>query len=70
MYIKSNDIIYKLNNLENVNDSKPTLEELKQIRNIISEGMLVCKKLYEKSGSVDDAIKLYYRLLYSHEVFD
>ena len=69
MYIKSNNIIDKLNSLENVTDTKPTFEEMKQIRHVISEGILFCKKLYEKSGSVDEAIKLYYRLIYPREEF-
>ena len=56
------EINKKLDEIDDViiKDNHPTIDELMQIRKVIWEGLLLCNKLYKKSGSVEKAIKLYY----------
>ena len=60
MYL--NEISKKLDEIDDViiKDDHPTINELMQIRKVIWEGLLLCNKLYKKSGSVEKAIKLYF----------
>ena len=57
------DVYKKLDEIDDViiKDNHPTIDELMQIRKVIWEGLLLCNKLYKKSGSVEKAIKLYYK---------
>ena len=60
MYL--DEISKKLDEIDDefIKDCHPTIDELKQIRKVICEGLLLCRKLYKKSVSVENAIKLYY----------
>lgn len=65
MYNIDNEILKQLSKCETVIDDtcQPTLDELKQIRNKIHKGLVFCKELYKKTGSVKEAI-IFYELLY------
>lgn len=64
MYNRSNEILKELrNNFITVTDEEPTLDELKEIRSQICEGLDFCRFLYKKSGSVKESI-INYKLLY------
>ena len=66
MYNIEHEILKQLSKFETVIDDtcKPTLDELKQIRNKIHRGLAFCKELYKKTGSVKEAV-IFYNLLYT-----
>lgn len=64
MYCITNEILKELQtNFITVTDEEPTLDELIEIRNKIGQGLILCKELYKKTGSVKEAV-ITYKLLY------
>ena len=65
MYSVQNEILKELNTYIDCVDetNMPTIDELLQIQNKIGEPLELCKQLYIKTGSINEAI-LMYEILY------
>lgn len=56
--IKSNKIIEFLNNKPTIRENV-TIEDCKDVRNKIGQGLFMCKLLCKKSHNTEEAIKLF-----------
>ena len=69
MYCITNEILKELQtNFITVTDEEPTLDELIEIRNKIGQGLILCKELYKKTGSVKEAVITYNLLYYKKKI--